>query len=71
MESLSITGRKERKKNYNQIDNILNNTKPGKAVRSEARPSVIERMKAGKRELDARNAAKAHESHDLNTEMAK
>ena len=47
----------------------LYNTKPGKAVRPEEHPSVIERMKAGKKELDARNAAKAHESHDLNTEM--
>jgi len=57
--------------NYNQIDNVLNNTKPVKAVRPEYRPSVIERMKAGKKELDARNAAKTQESHKLNTEMAK
>ena len=57
--------------NYNQIDNVLNNTKPGKAVKPEDRPSVIERMKAGKKELDARNAAKAQEPHELNTEKAK
>jgi len=42
-----------------------------KAVRPEDRPSVIERMKAGKKELDARNAAKALESHKLNTEQTK
>ena len=57
--------------NYNQIDNVLNNTKPGKAVRPEDRPPVIERMKTGKKELDARNAAKAQEPHELNTEKAK
>ena len=31
----------------------------------------LERMKTGKKELDARNAAKTQELHDLNTEQIK
>ena len=45
--------------NYNQIDNVLNNTKPKPIIRPEDRPSVRARMKARKKELDSKNKEKA------------
>ena len=45
--------------NYNQIDNVLNNTKPKPVVRPEDRPSVREKMKIRKMELDTKNKEKA------------
>ena len=35
--------------NYKQIENVLNNTKPSESVKLEGCPSVIERMKTGKK----------------------
>ncbi len=39
--------------NYNQIDNVLNNTKPKKAERPEDRPSLRERLWSGKKKMEA------------------
>lgn len=43
--------------NYNQIDNVLNNTKPRSGQGS--RPSIIEKMKAKKAEHEEKNKEKA------------
>ena len=45
--------------NYNQIDNVLNNTKPRHKTRPEERPSVRERLQMRKKELETKNKEKA------------
>ncbi len=39
--------------NYNLIDNVLNNTKPKKAERPEDRPSLREKLRSGKKKMEA------------------
>lgn len=56
--------------NYNQIDNVLNNTKPKKVERSEDRPSLREKLWSGKKKMEAEKREKKLPEPGHNTEKA-